>query len=122
MATDLKDLLVAQMGDTPFEPYVAISREADALTAYFKPDADYSQRLTDHVTLYRSIDSDEIVGCRIKGIKGILEDLPNFLRVAHQGATLSMVFWSFRGSIDDQSRETFRQLAEVAGDMTLQPC
>jgi hypothetical protein len=92
-----------------------------ALTAYFKPDADYSQRLTDHVTLYRSIDSNEIVGCRIKGINGILEDLPNFLRVDHQGATLSMVVWSFRGTIDDTARETFNELAEVAGDMVLQP-
>ena len=122
MATDLKDFLTAQIGNMPFAPYVTISSEADALTAYFKPDADYSQRLTDHVTLYRSIDSDEIVGCRVKGIKGILEDLPNFLHVAYQGATLSMVFWSFRGSIDDRSRETLRQLAEVAGDMALQPC
>ncbi len=114
MATDLRDFLTAQIGDTPFQPYVTISQEADALTAYFKPDADYSQRLTDHVTLYRSIDTNEIVGCRIKGINGILEDLPNFLSVAHQGATLSMVFWSFRGSIDDSARETFKELVEVA--------
>lgn len=121
MAADLKDFLTAQIGDVPFRPYVTISPEADALTAYFKPDADYSQRLADHVTLYRSIDSNEIVGCRIKGINGILEDLPNFLRVAHQGATLSMVFWSFRGSIDDAARETFRELAAVGGDMALQP-
>ena len=38
-------------GSTPFQPYVEMSPEADALTFYFKPDADYSQRLTDHVTL-----------------------------------------------------------------------
>jgi hypothetical protein len=121
MATDLKDFVRAQIGDTPFQPYVTISEEADALTAYFKPDADYSQRLTDHVTLYRSLDTNEIVGCRIKGIQGVLEDLPNFLRVAHQGATLSMVFWSFRGGIDDAARETFKELAEVAGEMALEP-
>jgi hypothetical protein len=120
MATNLKDLLTTQIGGVPFQPYVAINSEADALTAYFKPDADYSERLTDHVTLYRSIDSNQIVGCRIKGIKGILEDLPNFLRVAHQGATLSMVFWSFRGSIDDAARAAFKELAELAGDMALQ--
>ena len=42
MATDLKDLLTAQIGDIPFRPYVTISSEADALTAYFKPNADYS--------------------------------------------------------------------------------
>jgi hypothetical protein len=120
MASDLKDFLVAQIGDATFRPYVAISPEADALTAYFKPDADYSQRLTDHVTLYRSLASNEIVGCRIKGIRAILEDLPNFLQVDHQGATLSMVFWSFRGGLDDEARSVFKQLAEAAGDMPLQ--
>lgn len=73
MAANIKDLLANQIGNNPFEPYVSISREADALTAYFKPDADYSQRLTDHVTLYRSIDTNEVIGCRIKGIRGILE-------------------------------------------------
>jgi hypothetical protein len=32
----------------------------------------------------------------------------------------SMVFWSFRGSMDETARETFNKLAEVAGDMALQ--
>ncbi|MGD0898706.1 MAG: hypothetical protein ABR915_12790 [Thermoguttaceae bacterium] len=121
MAADLKDFLTTQIGDVPFRPYLAINREADALTAYFKPDADYSERLTDHVTLYRSMESNEIVGCRIKGISGILEDLPNFLHVDYQGAKLSMVFWSFRGGVDDENlRDTFKQLAKAAGDMPLQ--
>lgn len=66
------------------------------------------------------LDTNEIVGCRIKGISGILEDLPNYLHVDHQGARLSMIFWSFRGGLeDDQTRETFKQLAEAAGDMPL---
>jgi hypothetical protein len=120
MATGLKDFLISQITDNPFQPYVAHSPEADALTVYFNADPDYSQRLTDHVTLYRSIKTNELVGCRIKGIGGILEDLPNYLHVDHQGAKLSMVFWSFRGGIDDETRETFRQLAKAAGDMPLQ--
>lgn len=87
MAADLRDFLTTQIGSVEFRPYLAISHEADTLTAYFKPDADYSKRLTDHVTLYRSLDSHEIVGCRIKGISGILEDLPNFLHIDHQGTS-----------------------------------
>jgi hypothetical protein len=121
MATDLRGFLKARIGNVPFQPYVEISPEADALTFYFKPDADYSQRLTDHVTLYRAVQSNELVGCRIKGIRGILDDLPNFLHVDHEGVKLSMVFWSFRGGlVDDEARGTFRQLAEAAGDMPLQ--
>lgn len=122
MASDLINFLAKEIGSGDFKPYCRISSEADALVAYFKPDADYSERLTDHVTLYRSIDTNEIVGCRIKGISGILEDLPNFLHVNHQGATLSMVFWSFRGGVEDENlRQLFKQLATVAGNLPLQP-
>lgn len=121
MATNLTELLESQSWDTPFQPYVEMSREADALTFYFKPDADYSQRLTDHVTLYRSLDSNELVGCRIKGIRSILEDLPNFVTVDHQGARLSLVFLAFCGGLDEEARGAFKQLAEAAGDRTLQP-
>ena len=121
MASNVIGFLEQQNWDTPFQPYVEMSQEADALTFYFKPDADYSERLTDHVTLYRSLESNELVGCRIKGIAGILEDLPNFLHVDHQGAKLSMVFWSFRGGLDENARDAFKELAEAAGDRTLQP-
>jgi hypothetical protein len=30
------------------------------------------------------------------------------------------VFWSFRGGLDDDARNAFRQLAEAAGDVPLQ--
>ena len=120
MTTDTQDFLATQSGNAEFRPYLVISPETDGLTAYFKFDSDYSQRLTDRVTLYRSTGSDEIVGCRIKGILRILEDLPRFLHVDRQGAKLSMVFWSFYGSVDDEDlRNTFRQLAKAAGDLPL---
>jgi hypothetical protein len=45
----------------------------------------------------------------------------NSTRQQHQGAKLSMVFWSFRGGVDDEGlRNAFRQLAKAAGDMPLQ--
>ncbi len=56
-----------------FEPYCYISKEADALTAYFSDPADYSQRLNDHITLYRSLETNVIVGCRIDGISSLGE-------------------------------------------------
>ena len=64
------DLMKSLQADPPgkqFVPYAYISREADALTVYFKGDPDFSERLNDQVTLYRSTETSEIVGCRIKG-------------------------------------------------------
>jgi hypothetical protein len=104
-------------------PYIYHSKEADALTVYFEGDADYSKRLNDHITLYLSIDTDEIVGCRIKGVKGIIEDLPNFIRVNHGSVELSLLFWAFRGGADQEESEKINDLARLGTErkMTLDP-
>lgn len=57
-----------------FTPYCHFSKDSDTLTMYFKDDADYSIRISDRITLYKSLDSCEVIGCRIKGISRIMED------------------------------------------------
>ena len=104
-----------------FTPYVEIHQEADALSVHLKPDADYSKRLTEHVTLFLSIDSDEIVGCRIKGIKGILADLPNYIKINLDGVELSMIFWSFRGGATDDEARAFKELAKKSDGLSIEP-
>jgi hypothetical protein len=107
-----------------FRPYCHLSPEADALTVYFKGDADFSKRLTDSITLFLAIDTHEVVGCRIKGIRSILDDLPNFLRVQHGAIDLSVVFLSFRSAVDgEEGRRTLNAMARAAQShqMTLEP-
>jgi hypothetical protein len=106
-----------------FVPYSYLSKEADALTVYFEGDADYSKRLNDHITLYLSLETDEIVGCRIKGISSILKDLPHYLQVKHGGIELSVIFFAFRGGADEDVSEYINDLARVANErrMVLEP-
>lgn len=100
-----------------FVPYYYLSEASDSLTVYFEGDADYSERLSDHVTLYRSLETDEVVGCRIKGISGILEDLPNYIQINHDGIQLSIIFLAFRGgATDPKVSETMNQLAKTASE------
>ena len=120
MATDLKTFLETEGAAAEFTPYYEISQEADALTVYFKPDRDYSKRLTDHVTLFLAVETNQVVGCRIKGISGILADLPNFLSIDHGGVKLSLIFWSFRGGVTDEDvRRVLNELAEATRQMEL---
>ncbi len=126
MASEL-ELLEALRADMPakqFVPYCFISEEANALTVYFEADPDYSERLNDHVTLYRSLQTNELVGCRIKGIEGILRDLPNYIDVDHDGIRLSAVFLPFRGSADSKTTEVLNGLAKTVQErkMTIEPC
>lgn len=99
-----------------FVPYCHISKKADTLTVYFEGDADYSERLNDHVTLYLSLETNEIVGCRIKGISGILEDLPNYVRVNRGEVALSVIFLAFRGGAKDKVSEAINDLARGASE------
>ena len=107
-----------------FVPYCHLSKEADALTVYFEGDADYSKRLSDHVTLYLSLETNEIVGCRIKGISGLLNDLPNYIRIEHGGVKLSVIFLAFRGGAEDEVSEAINGMARVAAErnMVLDTC
>lgn len=121
--TELMHLLKQNPPAKKFVPYCHMSKDADTLTVYFEGDADYSKRLNDHVTLYLSLETNEIVGCRIKGISGILEDLPNYIRVDHGGVELSVIFLAFRGGTKDDVSKAINDLARVASErkMILEP-
>jgi hypothetical protein len=115
---DLAELLRSNPPASTFTPYCYQSKDADALTFKLLPDADYSERLTDHVTLFRSLANGELVGCRIKGVKALLEDLPNFIHVEHDGRKLSILLWSFRSAVNDEKvREGLNLLAKAAEQM-----
>lgn len=119
----LDKLLRATPPANQFVPYSHVNNETDTLTVYFEADADYSKRLSDHVTLYLSLETDEIVGCRIKGIAGLLEDLPNYLTVNHNDVQLSLIFLAFRGGADEEVSDQINDLAREASQrhMVLQP-
>lgn len=121
--SDLMQLLRDNPPAKKFVPYSYLSKEADVLTVYFEGDADYSKRLNDNITLYLSVETDEIVGCRIKGISGILKDLPHYFSVKHAGIELSIIFFAFRGGADDFVSGAINDLARVANErqMVLEP-
>lgn len=123
MATveEIKALLTSEPVADRFSPYYELNPDADALTVYFKSDPDYSKRLNDHITLYLSLETNQIVGCRIKGIKGIMDDLPNYLEV-HDPYKLSIVFLPFRGAAaDEREIEAINELAHATRGMPLEP-
>jgi hypothetical protein len=99
-----------------FVPYCYLNEGADALTVYFEGDPDRSERLSEHVTLYRSLENNEIVGCRIKGIARILEDLPNYITVNDGPLRLSIIFWAFRGTAENEGVSAMNDLARAASE------
>ncbi len=70
-AEELRKFLNDNAPQGDFQPYTYLSKEADALTIYFKGDPDYSKVLTDQIMLFLSVETNEIVGCRIDGVSKI---------------------------------------------------
>ena len=120
MATEqeIREILKNNPPSNKFVPYCYVSEQADALTVYFEGDADYSVRLNDHITLYRSLATKEVVGCRVKGIAGILRDIPNYIKVmgGNGDIELALIFFAFRGGAEKDVAEAVNDLAREAAD------
>jgi hypothetical protein len=61
-----------------FEPRPVYSPDGDFLTFYFRNDEAYAERVDEVLTVYRAIESRELVGCKIKGVRRLVENLRNF--------------------------------------------
>jgi len=114
--SQVEQFLNAHPVNGDFKPHCYISEVGDALNVYFDDAQDYSERLTDHVTLFRSVETNDVVGCRIKGISGILEDLPNYIEVNHDDIALSVIFLAAR---DKETSTAFNSLAKTASEKKL---
>lgn len=121
MATEseIRQLLKENPPARKFVPYCYLSEQADALTVYFEGDADYSEWLNEHITLYRSLETKEIVGCRVKGIESVIQDLPNYIRVKDGDVELSILFLAYRGGAEGDVRQTMNDLARAAAERRL---
>ena len=101
----------------PFSPVAYYEPEEDALTFYFRSDPDYAKRIDDLLTVYLSLENDQLVGCRLKGIRRIVEDIGDFgVRLTDSRVPLRLVFLALLSSVPDgpTARKLFRELGRAA--------
>jgi len=53
-----------------FESRPVYSRDGDFLTLFLKDEDYYAERIDDLLTVYYSTQSDELIGCKVKGVQG----------------------------------------------------
>ncbi len=102
-----------------FKPCAYYGPEEDAVNFFFRDEADYAKRVNEWLTLYLSIDTDELVGCQIKGVGRVLEDMGHFgIDVTHRRVKLRIVFLAFLSSATDDpvAREYYRRLGKAAAE------
>jgi hypothetical protein len=110
----LDDLFRTHKPTGTFRPSAYLSEGDDALYVYFSNEPDRRKRLNERVTLYVSLDSNRIVGCQIKGIGAILEELPHFIEARHGKEKLQLAFVALISSFEDESdRQAFREVGQA---------
>jgi hypothetical protein len=98
--------------------YVA---HGDFVTYYFRNDPCYAQRVDDLLTVFVTFGTKELVGCKIKGIKHILQTAGDFgIALADGNVRLGMFF--FVGAAlakDEAQRSLYEQIGQHAKEATL---
>jgi hypothetical protein len=120
MAQDLKEYLETNhaQGFRPVPHYFA---QGDFVTYYFRNDRCYAQRLDDLVTVFLAFDSHELVGCKIKGVKHILQTAGDFGVTLDDGAVQLGLFFFIGAAMakDEAQKKRYEELARIAKDATL---
>lgn len=122
MATDQSHELIEHILSHPprgeFKPCAYYGPDEDALMFYFRDEPDYAKRLNSRVTVYLSIDTDEVVGCQIKGVGRVLDELGTFdVTVQHGKVKLMCVLMALVDSFAEQPenvRDVFRKASRRA--------
>lgn len=65
---DLTDYL-EKHSSKGFSPVPQYFHDGDFISVYFKEDEAHSNRINEWLTIYHSIETNEIVGCKIKGVR-----------------------------------------------------
>lgn len=118
-SVDLNDFLDKTRLDGDFKPYMYYGQEEDSLTLYFKPDADYARRLNSRVTAFYSLEDNSLVGCSIKSIRRVLDDIKWFdVQIEDEQSKLKMLFVAHLGAATEEDRVTFQEIARHLSNWT----
>jgi hypothetical protein len=118
MAENLKEYLQTHKckGFNSVPHYSALG---DFVTYYFRDARAYEQRVDELLTVYLTMDSNELVGCKIKGVRHILQTAGDFGVALDAGKGVRLGFFFFIGAAaakDAKQKERYEELGRVAKD------
>lgn len=125
MATDwieMKAHFLEESSGKKFVPCAHYDPDSDCVTFYFSNEPDHGKRLNSRVTIYLSDESNELLGCRVKGVRSVLEDIGSFdVSISHGRVKLTMLFVAFHAVFgsDSDSRIAYRKIGQAASDSDL---
>ncbi len=105
-----------------FRPVAFYSEMGDFVTYYARGERCYERRIDDLLTVYLSMETKELVGCKIKGVKHLLQTAGDFF-VSINGGKVKLAFFFALGekvARDPEQKRLYQELAAMAKDAELQ--
>ena len=90
--------------------------QGDFVTYYFRNDPCFAERVDDLLTVFLTFDTKELVGCKIKGVKHILQTAGDF-GVALDDGDVRLGMFFFVGAAlakDEAQRSRYEQIGQKA--------
>jgi|GEM_PF-3308140 hypothetical protein len=115
------DFNISEDVNVEFSPYAYYGEEEDALTFYFSGERDYAKRINSRVTVFLSEETDELVGCQVKSVRHVLDDIGWFdVSIKHGKVKLSFLFVACRGEFGEEDKLLFREINRHAMETDLE--
>jgi len=103
-----------------FKPVPHYSPLGDFVTWFFRDDRAYEERVDELLTVYLSMKTGDLVGCKIEGVRKLLQTAGDF------GVTLDtdvrLGFFLFIGAVaakDAKQKQRYQELARIAKDTSV---
>ena len=107
---------------TGFEPRPFYSPDGDFLTFYFRKDDYYAERVDELLTVNLSMDTQELVGCKVKGVRRILDTLGKLgVLVDDREVKMSFLFLSGAFSREDARRKRYVEIGTRTRGIRINP-
>jgi hypothetical protein len=105
-----------------FRPIPFYSELGDFVTFYARDERCFERRVDELLTVYLSMATKELVGCKIKGVKHLLQTAGNFFVSIDAGKVKLAFFFAIGEKIasDPEQKRYYRELASIAKDAELQ--
>jgi hypothetical protein len=116
MAQDLMEFMRELEASEPeafIAPQIRYGSAEDLLLVYFRPDESYAKQLNDHVTVFISLNGNDLVGCQIQGLKHHLQSDGHFSLAIKTGSKIELGIYFHLLAYDVPEAESRSRLVEL---------
>jgi hypothetical protein len=115
MAQNLKEYIRENKceGFTPKPRYCA---EGDFVSYFLKDDPCFAQRVDELVTVYHANETNELVGCKIKGVRRILRTLGDFGVSLEDGQLCLSLFFMAASMANPTQEKRYKRVGRLVKD------